>query len=71
MGSNIKTHANPLYSRGFKLEADTQHNSIMIMHQVDDIVNWLIKDGFINTDAGIPKIRITEEGIEQIRNNQI
>ena len=38
---------------------------------VDDVVKVLVKDGFINIDAGIPKIRITEEGIEQIRNNQI
>jgi predicted transcriptional regulator len=40
-------------------------------NQVDDVVKCLVKDGFINVDAGIPKIRITEEGIEQIRNNQI
>ncbi|HEY7777235.1 MAG TPA: hypothetical protein VIA09_01725 [Nitrososphaeraceae archaeon] len=39
--------------------------------QLDDVVDCLVKDGFINIDAGIPKIRITEEGIEQIRNNQI
>ena len=38
---------------------------------VDDVVKVLVKDGFIIIDAGIPKIRITEEGIEQIRNNQI
>ena len=40
-------------------------------NQVDNVVNCLVRDGFINIDAGIPKIRITEEGIEQIRNNQI
>jgi predicted transcriptional regulator len=40
-------------------------------NQVDDVVKCLVKDGFINIDAGIPKIRITEEGIELIRNNQI
>jgi hypothetical protein len=40
-------------------------------NQLDDVVDCLVKDGFINIDAGIPKIRITEEGIEQIRNNQI
>ncbi|MGV8106795.1 MAG: hypothetical protein ACP5OH_03380 [Nitrososphaerota archaeon] len=40
-------------------------------NQVDNVVKCLVKDGFINIDAGIPKIRITEEGIEQIRNNQI
>ena len=40
-------------------------------NEVDDVVKCLVKDGFINIDAGIPKIRITEEGIEQIRNNQI
>jgi predicted transcriptional regulator len=40
-------------------------------NQVDEIAKSLVKDGFINIDAGIPKIRITEEGIEQIRNNQI
>jgi hypothetical protein len=40
-------------------------------NQVDDVVKCLVKDGFVNIDAGIPKIRITEEGIEQIRNNQI
>jgi hypothetical protein len=40
-------------------------------NQVDDVVKCLVKDGFISIDAGIPKIRITEEGIEQIRNNQI
>lgn len=39
--------------------------------EVDDVVKVLVKDGFINIDAGMPKIRITEEGIEQIRNNQI
>ncbi len=39
--------------------------------EVDDVVKCLVKDGFINIDAGILKIRITEEGIEQIRNNQI
>ena len=39
--------------------------------EVDDVVKVLVKDGFINIDAGIPKIKITEEGIEQIRNNQI
>lgn len=38
-------------------------------NQVDDVVKCLVKDGFVNIDAGIPKIRITEEGIEQIRNN--
>ena len=40
-------------------------------NQLDEVVDCLVKDGFINIDAGIPKIRITEEGIEQIRNNQI
>jgi predicted transcriptional regulator len=40
-------------------------------NQVDEIAKSLVKDGFINMDVGIPKIRITEEGIEQIRNNQI
>ena len=40
-------------------------------NQVDNVVNCLVKDGFINIDAGIPKIRITEEGIELIRSNQI
>jgi hypothetical protein len=40
-------------------------------NQVDDVVKCLVEDGFISIDAGIPKIRITEEGIEQIRNNQI
>ena len=40
-------------------------------NQLDDVVDCLVKDGFISIDAGIPKIRITEEGIEQIRNNQI
>ncbi|MGE5822899.1 MAG: hypothetical protein ACM31M_10025 [Nitrososphaerota archaeon] len=40
-------------------------------NQVDDVVKCLVKDGFLNTDAGIPKIRITEEGIDQIRNNNI
>ena len=39
--------------------------------EVDDVVKVLVKDGFIDIDAGIPKIRITEEGIDQIRNNQI
>ncbi|HEY7777485.1 MAG TPA: hypothetical protein VIA09_03000 [Nitrososphaeraceae archaeon] len=38
-------------------------------NQVDDVVKCLVKDGFVHIDAGIPKIRITEEGIEQIRNN--
>ena len=39
--------------------------------EVDDVVKCLVNDGFIQIDAGIPKIRITEEGIEQIRNNQM
>jgi len=39
--------------------------------EVDDVVKVLVKDGFINIDAGMLKIRITEKGIEQIRNNQI
>ena len=40
-------------------------------NQVDDVVKCLVKDGFINIDEGMLKVRITEEGIEQIRNNQI
>ena len=40
-------------------------------NQVDDVVKCLVNDGFINIDEGMPKLRITEEGIEQIRNNQI
>ena len=40
-------------------------------NQVDDVVKCLVKDGFINIDEGMPKVRITEEGIEQLRNNQM
>ena len=40
-------------------------------NELDDVVDCLVKDGFISIDAGITKIRITEEGIEQLRNNQV
>jgi hypothetical protein len=34
-------------------------------------VENLVIDGFVNNDAKCSKIRITEEGNERLRNNQI
>jgi hypothetical protein len=39
--------------------------------QTDNVVESLVKDGFVNNDAQSSKIRITEEGINRLRNDQI
>ncbi len=39
--------------------------------QTDNVVGSLVKDGFVNNDAQSSKIRITEEGINRLRNDQI
>jgi hypothetical protein len=39
--------------------------------QTDNVVESLLKDGFVNNDAQSSKIRITEECINRLRNNQI
>ncbi len=39
--------------------------------QTNNVVESLVKDGFVNNDAQSSKIRITEEGISRLRNNQI
>ena len=39
--------------------------------QTDHVVENLVKDGFVNNDSQRSKIRITEEGIKRLRDNQI